>query len=129
MAFDGCAQKVSGLEELEPGRILLAPSLGLTLLDQLPQGFSVGALAFHRGGPGMRRFYDVFLSERSQERLKAAAPFNYLALCKPLAALQLPPDSLLSAIQRDASWPGLIPVLKDHETGFVLLRIDHAHLR
>lgn len=129
MAFDKCARNVSVLEELEPGRILLAPSLGLTLLDKLPQGFSVGALAFHRGGPGMRRFYDVSLSEHGHERMKAAAPFRYLALCRPPAALQLPVDSLLAALQRDASWSGLIPILKDRETGFSLFRIDHAHLR
>lgn len=129
MAMEECGEKVKGLETLVSGRILLPPALGLALLDQLPPGVSVGALAFHRGGPGMRRFYDVFLSQQSQERHRAAASFDYIALCQPPGALQLPVNSLLEGMQRNGEWPGLIPMFKDQQTGFSLLRIDHPRLR
>lgn len=128
-SYDACARQVKGLGEISPGRILLPPALGLALLDQLPSGVTVGALAFHRGGPGMSRFYDVFLSTDAEKRRGAAAPFTYLALCSPPQVLQFPANSLLAELQRGHEWPGLLPVLVDPETGFRLLRINHAELR
>ncbi|WP_137137195.1 hypothetical protein [Rhizobium sp. FKY42] len=129
LAHDDCAQEVNVLAALPPGRILLPPALGLALLDQLPDGMSVGALSFHRGSPGMRRFYDVFLSDNAQERRTAAEQFQYLAVCDVQAAIDFPAGSLMETIQAGEAWAGLQTVLANPVTGFMLFRINHAELR
>lgn len=129
LAYSDCANDIDGLAALPPGRILLPPALGLALLDQLPDGMSVGALSFHRGSPGMRHFYDVFLSSQSDERRTAANHFQYLAICHVPKVISVPKGSLLEAMQAGGAWPGLEPVFTKPATGLKLFRINHVGLR
>ncbi|MGN7293341.1 hypothetical protein [Rhizobium sp. SAFR-030] len=130
MAVDLCpVADLSVLQDFPPGRILAPSSLGLVMLDGLPPGFSIASLPFHRAAPGMLRMYRAFLSTDSAVRRDAAAPFDYLALCRFPLVEEIADDTLFAVLTRGGEWPGLVPLADGPPGSLRLFRIDHSAFR
>jgi hypothetical protein len=130
MAVDLCpVADLSVLQDFPPGRILAPSSLGLVMLDSLPPGFSVVSLPFHRAAPGMLRMYRAFLSTDSAVRRDAAAPLDYLALCRFPLVEEIADDTLFAVLTRGGGWPGLVPLADGPPGSLRLFRIDHSAFR
>ncbi|MGE7368195.1 hypothetical protein ACQKKX_03875 [Neorhizobium sp. NPDC001467] len=130
MAFDTCSEgDFSALAAQSPGRIAAPQGMGITLINGLPDGFSVAAIPFHRAAPGMKRMFEAFLSSDPAVRHLALAPFDYVAICR----FPLKPDygtaPLYDALSAGDDWPGLMRLPNGAENPFQLFRIDHAALR
>jgi hypothetical protein len=129
-AFDVCTDvDASPLERLPPGRIIAPSSLALFLLDRLPEDMAVNAISFHRAAPGMRRMFDVFLSTEPEIRKAAAAPFDYLAICRYPLAADIPGDTLFATLTRGGDWPGLVAVSESPDSPLRVFKIDHARFQ
>lgn len=129
-AFDVCTDvDASPLERLPTGRIIAPSSLSLFLLDRLPSGMTVNAISFHRAAPGMRRMLDVFLSTDPETRMRAAEPFDYLAICRYPMVADIPGDTLFATLTRGGAWAGLVPVSDSPASPLRVFRIDHARFR
>jgi hypothetical protein len=130
MAFDTCkGQDFGVLSNVQPGRIALPQGLSLPVLKVLPDGFSLGAIPFHRSAPGMKRMFQAFMSAEPAIRQTMLAPFDYVAVCRfPLEA-DAGQAPLYAALARGADWPGLERVQPPVATNFQLFRIDHAKLQ
>jgi hypothetical protein len=129
-AFDVCTDvDASPLERLPAGRIIAPSSLALFLLDRLPEGMTVNAISFHRAAPGMRRMFDIFLSTDAETRMRAAEPFDYLAICRYSTADDIAGDTIFATLTRGGSWAGLMPVSDSPASPLRVFKIDHAHFR
>ncbi len=130
LTFDTCTGvDVSPLASVPPGRIMAPSSLGLDIAGRLPEGMSVGAVSFHRAAPGLKRMFDLFVSTESAVRREAAAPFDYVAVCRYPIVGYIPNDTLYAALARGGDWPGLVRIIDSPKDGFQLFRIDHQALR
>jgi uncharacterized membrane protein len=119
----------SPLERLPPGRLVTPSSLALFLLDRLPAGMTVNAISFHRAAPGMRHMFDVFLSTEPEIRMAAAAPFDYLAVCRFPMEDDIPKDTVFATLTQGGAWPGLVPFSDSADSPLRVFRIDHARFR
>jgi hypothetical protein len=129
-AFDVCTDvDASPLERLPPGRLVTPSSLALFLLDRLPAGMTVNAISFHRAAPGMRRMFDVFLSTEPEIRMAAAAPFDYLSVCRFSMDDDISKDTVFATLAQGGDWPGLVPVSDSADSPLRVFRIDHARFR
>ncbi len=130
MGYSECkGQDFSALSSVAPGGIAVPQGLSIPLAFALPSGFSVAAVPFHRASPGMKRMFELFTSPDSETRKAAAAPFDYVAVCKfplPVDADQAP---LYAALAGGGSWPGLVRVENPVPSDFQLFRIDHSLFR
>ncbi|MCY1669262.1 hypothetical protein [Rhizobium sp. SL86] len=127
MTVDLCTNiDPSPLRGLPPGRIVAPSSLGLFLLDRLPPGMTINSISFHRAAPGMRAMFDVFLSMDSETRKRAAAPFDYLAVCRYDVAPYIENDTLFARLMRGGEWPGLTLIHDGPPGSPRFFRIDHA---
>jgi hypothetical protein len=81
MAFDECSEgDFSVINKVAPGRIMAPQGLSLRLAEVLPDGYSVGAVPFHRASPGIRRALEFFILPDAHGRKLAIAPFDYVAI-------------------------------------------------
>lgn len=127
MTVDLCTDvDAAPLRGLPPGRIVAPSSLGLFLLDRLPPGMTINSISFHRAAPGMRAMFDVFLSMDSETRKRAAAPFDYLAVCRYDVAPYIENDTLFARLMRGGEWPGLTLIHDGPPGSPRFFRIDHA---
>lgn len=130
VTFDTCTGvDVSPLAGLPAGRIIAPSSLGLDIAGRLPEGMSVGAISFHRAAPGLKRMFDLFVSTESAVRREAAAPFDYVAVCRYPVVDDIPNDTLYATLARGGDWPGLVRIVDSPKDGFQFFRIDHRALR
>lgn len=129
LAYPSCEKPdVTGLEQIEPGRIMAPPWLGLKLMEQLPPGMTVASVPFHRGAPGMRRTLLSLASTDSRTRRAALKDFDYIALCRLPVPASIAADTLFAVVARGGEWPGLTRLSGADDT-LMLFEIDHAALR
>ncbi|KQV82845.1 hypothetical protein [Rhizobium sp. Root1220] len=130
MAASDCAgQDFSVLAAARPGRIAAPQGIALPVLFAARDGFSVGAVPFHRAAPGMKRMFEAFRSPDPAIRRQALEPFDYVAVCR--FPLQVDPKEapLYAALAAGQSWPGLTRIDPPGKSNFQLFRIDHTQLR
>lgn len=130
MNHDGCRRgDMRRLDVLAPGLIMAPPGLAMTMAETMPEGLSIAGIPFHRASPGLNRTYLSFASADGDDRRKALAPFDYLAVCTVSIPLNTAQAPLYAALASGGSWPGLIPI--DNKAGqpLKLFLIDHNTLR
>ncbi|MDI6835187.1 MAG: hypothetical protein QMD99_05675, partial [Rhizobiaceae bacterium] len=75
------------------------------------------------------RMFDLFVSTESAVRRQAAAPFDYVAVCRYPVVEYIPNDTVYATLARGGEWPGLVRIIDSPKDGFQLFRIDHQALR
>ncbi|WP_105440199.1 hypothetical protein [Neorhizobium sp. T25_13] len=126
MAFDDCPHgDFSVLGKVTPGRIMAPQGLSLRLAEGMPDGFSVGAIPFHRASPGIRRALEFFILPGAHVRQQALESFDYVAICRfPLKPM--PGDApVYTALAGGEEWPGLVRIPGDASNPFQLFRINY----
>lgn len=130
MAFDQCeAQDMSVLATLTPGRIIAPQGLAMPLAAAMPNGFTIASAPFHRTAPGMRRVLTAFLSDKAEDRIKALAPFDYVAVCRLTFELNTTDGALYTALAQGQDWPGLERLTDGGVSRLQVFRIDHSRLQ
>jgi hypothetical protein len=118
----------SALQQLAPGRVMAPMAVGLDLAPHLPPGVTIAGIPFHRSSPGMMRIFDTFVETDPHQRREAAAPFDYVALCRFELPEHFPDVSPLAVLARGGDWPGLIRITEP-TSQLQVFEIDHAHFR
>jgi hypothetical protein len=130
MAFDERSQgDFSVINKVAPGRIMAPQGLSLRLAEVLPDGYSVGAVPFHRASPGIRRALEFFILPDAHGRKLAIAPFDYVAICRFPLMPERGEAPVYATLASGNDWPGLIRVTDKASNAFQLFKVDHANIR
>ncbi|KRD29072.1 hypothetical protein ASE36_10315 [Rhizobium sp. Root274] len=119
---------MSALKQLAPGRVMAPMAVGLDLAPHLPPGVAIAGIPFHRSSPGMRRIFETFVQVDLQDRREAAAPFDYVALCRFDVPEEFADALPLAALSRGGDWPGLIR-LTEPKSQLQVFKIDHTRFQ
>jgi hypothetical protein len=118
----------SVLDRIAPARIIAPNGLAFAIAER-GGGNSVAALNFHRASPGIRRVALAFTGTTPAERREGLEPFDYVAVCRRDAGIDLSAAPLFSALVSGKGWPGLEPVEPAGEGGLGLWRIVPSAIR
>ncbi|TPP11488.1 hypothetical protein [Rhizobium glycinendophyticum] len=119
---------MSAIKQLAPGRVMAPMAVGLDLVTHLPPGVTIAGIPFHRSSPGMRRIFETFVQVDPHDRRQAAAPFDYVALCRFEAPEEFADALPLAALSRGGDWPGLIR-LTEPKRQLQVFKIDHTRFQ
>jgi hypothetical protein len=129
MDADECAgADFSVLDRIAPARIIAPNGLAFAIAERM-DGNSVAALNFHRASPGIRKVALAFTGVTSAERREGLEPFDYVAVCRRDAGIDLSSAPLFAALAAGKGWPGLEPVEPAGEGGLGLWRIVPSAIR
>jgi hypothetical protein len=118
----------SVLDRIAPARIIAPNGLAFAIAERM-DGNSVAALNFHRASPGIRKVALAFTGVTSVERREGLEPFDYVAVCRRDAGIDLSSAPLYAALAAGKGWPGLEPVEPTGEGGLGLWRIVPSAIR
>lgn len=119
------SEDFSVLASSEPGRVLAPLGLGLPIIEQAPEGFTVSAIPFHRASPGIRRTLIAFTTPDAAARRQILDQFDYIAICRPPAGLDVDaPGSLFAELAANTRAGGLTAVPGADGSRFGLWRIE-----
>ncbi|MGG7519103.1 hypothetical protein ACQ3G6_14565 [Allorhizobium undicola] len=128
MAYVQCDREDHAvLAQVPPGRLFMPQGDALNVVTEGHSGFTVNAIPYHRAAPALKQAFTVFLGEDAESWRKPLAPYDYLAICRPVLPMQADGKTLFGQLAAGKA-PAWLQALSDPPARFQLYRIDHPAL-